>query len=102
MLFVGGGVPRVLVPIALAGGVSLPGLWPWWSLDSEGWLVQMQELRTQGVGDCRNDFRWHTQATGLVVPGNLVDDEPEERSQCLGLEADSWTGQLRDRMDMAA
>ena len=33
-------------------------------------------------------------AFGLVVPCNLVGDEPEKRSQCFGVAAYSRTGQL--------
>ena len=62
----------------------------------------MRGMRAQDFGQGRNDLRGKSQAAGLVVPGNLVGDEPKEWRQRLGVEEDSRTGQLRDSLDMAA
>ena len=62
----------------------------------------MSGLRTQSFGDRGNDLRGDTQAAGSVVPGNLVGNESEERSQCPGSATDSRAGKLRDGVDLAA
>ena len=57
---------------------------------------------TPDFSDRWHDFRKHTQAADVVVPGHLVRDEPEERRKCHQLAADTGVPQLSNRVDMAA
>jgi len=45
-------------------------------------------------------FERNPQAFGFMVPGGLVGDMSEERSQCVGIEAHPWAGKLPNRMDV--
>lgn len=62
----------------------------------------MHPVWEKDIGNSRNHIRGNPKALGFVVPGDLVGNHSEERSQCTGLEADSWVGQLPNRMDMVA
>ena len=53
-------------------------------------------------GDCGNDLSGQPPAIDPVVPGGMVGDQPEERSQRHGLGARVGLEELQDGLDDAA
>ena len=95
-------MPGLPLPVAVARGISLSQVRTDYGLGVENGIVQVRNLWSQNLGDCRDHFRGNAQAVGLMVSGDMVGDKPEEWSECFGCAADSGSGQLRDRVDMAS
>jgi hypothetical protein len=79
-------VPGVSVPRAMAGGMQMPTLRREQNLAVAIRALAVCGLRTSGFGDGGHDFSGHTGAPDGLVPGDVVDDESEERDQGLGLQ----------------
>ena len=74
------GVP---VPIALAGRFSVSPLQPRKGVVGRGRLVAVLPVRSPNFGHGGNRFPRYAEAVEDVVPGHVVRDEPEERSQAV-------------------
>jgi hypothetical protein len=51
----------------------------------------MRGMWTKEFSNSRDHFRRNAQTVGSLVPGNLVGNQSEERSQCFGAAAYSGT-----------
>jgi len=58
-------------------------------------------LPSSGFGDRGNDFSGQPASIDLVVPGGVVGDQSEERSQLHGLAAGVGPEELQDGLDDA-
>ena len=82
----------VLVPVALAGRFSVSPLQPQQGVGGKCHAVAVLRVRSPNLGHGRNRFPRYAEAIEDVVPGNVVGDQPEERSQRAGLAASAWAG----------
>jgi hypothetical protein len=96
-VFDGRRLSRLPLSIAVAGGISVPALRIWQSVDSSCHLVPVFELRLPDLGDCRHRIPRHAEASDHVVSGDMVCDlwlsENSYRADCLGdgeLIGDLW------------
>lgn len=62
----------------------------------------MHKVREEDIGNSRDDIRGNPEAFGFMVPGDLVGDLPEKRRQCAGVETNSRSWKLSNRMDLVA
>ena len=74
----------------------------WQGVDGACHVVPMFEMRLSDVSD-----RWHrgpgySKASRHLVPGNVVCEQPEEWRERTGFAASPRTGQLSDRLVVAA
>ena len=67
-----------------------------------GAAVGMRGVPSPDFGDCGNDLSGQPPAIDLVVPGCVVGDQPEERSQRHGLATRVGPEKLQDGLDDAA
>ena len=67
-----------------------------------GTAVGVRWVPSPDFGDCGNDLSGQSPAIDLVVPGGVVGDQPEERSQRHGLAARVGVEELQDGLDDAA
>jgi len=88
------GMPGLSVSVALAGGISLSQVRTYCGLDVEIGVVQVCDLWSQNLGDCRDHFRGNAQAIGLMVSVYMVGNKSEEWSECFGFATDFGSGQL--------
>ncbi len=96
-----GGLPRVSRAAAVAGGRVLPGLRGHEGVDDSAGTLDVRRVRTPRFGHRGNDLSGHPHASAAVVPGDLVGDQPEDRSQRPRGPEDPGARQLQDRMDVA-
>jgi len=97
-----GGLSGVSVSTALASWLRVPALWRAEGVASFGTAVGMHGVPSPDFGDCGNDLSGQPPAIDLVVPGGVVGDQPEERSQRHGLAACVGLEELQDGLDDAA
>src|SRR5712692_11252083 len=86
----------------MAGWFSMPSMLKLEGGHGSCHLVPVLQLSASDLGDGGHDFPRHAQAFGDVVSGNVVCDEPEERSQRAGVAACARAGWLRDGLDLVA
>ena len=67
-----------------------------------GAAVGMRGVSSPGFGDCGNDLSGQPPAIDPMVPGGVVGDQPEERSQRYGFAARVGLEELQDGLDDAA
>jgi len=65
-------------------------------------LGSLRGLRLSRFRNSGDDFREYSQAVDAVVSGYLVADVSQDGGQRFGVAEGSWSGQLQDRVDMAA
>src|ERR1039457_4752982 len=97
-----GGMSRVPLPLAVAGGLPMPTLRRWQDEVAGCHLVPVYGLRLPGLGDGWHGVPGHAEASGGLVSGDVVCDQPKERRQRVGPAAGPWTGQLSDGLVVAA
>lgn len=89
-------VPRLSAPATVAGWIPVFGMWFFQGVaDSQG-QHELRKVREAGLSDGWHDLARDTPDAEAVVPGDLVGNEPEERYQCVGIEAGARFGQLSD------
>ena len=69
---------------------------------SVGSAVGLRGMQSPDFGDCGNDLPGQPPAIDLLVPGGVVGDQPEERSQRHGLAARIGFEELQDGLGYAA
>ena len=67
-----------------------------------GSAVGVRGVSSPDFGDCGNDLSGQPPAFDPVVPGGVVSDQPEERSQRHGPAARFGLEELQDGLDYAA
>src|ERR1035437_6707670 len=67
-----------------------------------GWPPVLLRMRSQGIGDCRDDLRPQQNPAPRLVCLCLVYDQPKARSKCAWTTAIVGTGELSNRMDHLA
>ena len=101
-LFDRGCLPPIHLPASVAGGIRLPSVqWSQGLADRER-LGSLRGLRLSRFRYSGDDFREHSQVVDAVVPGHLVADVSQDGGQCFGVAEDFWSGELQDRVDVAA
>lgn len=97
-----GGLSGVSVSTALASWLRVPALWRAEGVAGVGAAVGVLWVPSPDFGDCGNDLSGQPPAIDPVVPGGMVGDQPEERSQRHGLAARVGLEELQDGLDDAA
>src|SRR5665213_1568716 len=80
----GRGLPGVAGAASLAGGVPLPALRRGQVVAGTRDVTGVHGLWIPDFGNGRDHIPGHTDALGCLVPGDVVDDDSEERRQCPG------------------
>ena len=68
---------------------------------SVGVAVGVRGVPSPDFGDCGNDLSGQPAVVDLMVPGGVVGDQPEERSQRHGLATRVGVEELQDGLDDA-
>jgi len=90
----GGGLPRVPVPVAVAGRLPVPAVWTCEGLAAHTRADPVRGVCPADLGDGGHDLPGHPQATAAVVSCDLVRHQPEDRGECAGAAASAGVGQL--------
>ena len=62
----------------------------------------LRGLPISGVGDGGDYFRRHAKALEVVVSGDVVCDQPEDRRECDRFAESLGAGKLSDSLDLAS
>ena len=62
----------------------------------------MHEMPLPDIGDSRNNFPGYAETPDDVVQSDPVGHRTEERCECLGVEENSWSGQLSNGLVVVA
>jgi hypothetical protein len=91
-----------LFQAALAERFSMSTVWPRHGVGGECHTLAVLPLRSPNFGHGGDGVSGYAEAVEDVVPGHVVRDEPEERSQCTRFAAGARPRQLSDRLGLAA
>jgi hypothetical protein len=80
----------------------MPPLRPEQGLAAAFRALSVLRLRASGVSYSRNRLSGHADAVDGLVPGHVVDYQPEERGQRVWPSAGAGLGQLSDGLDVSA
>ena len=70
-------------------------------MEDRSLAIRVREMREANIGNSRDNFSGHQKAFAELVHGDLVGNHAEERRERGRFTANSWLGQLSDRMDLA-
>ena len=82
-------MPGVLSAVAMAGGFPLSALWWQPVVAGSRSAVGVRWLWLPNFSNSGNDLPGHPDSIACVVPRDVVGDDPEERSQRVGVATNS-------------
>ena len=95
-------LPCVSCSVAMAGRDCVFAVRECQSVGDRPGSVRMRVVRPQPICNCGNDLRAHAETLDPVVSRDVVRDQSENRSQCLGTATGFGIGQLLHGVDVAA
>ena len=96
-------MPKVSVEVPLAGRVQMSAMWgSVGALAHHTWSFALSVVRAPGIGHGGHDLRGHADFSANLVQRDVVCDQSEGRSECVGTEASAWLGKLSNRLGVAA
>src|SRR5208283_2875596 len=95
-------MPGVSFSSAMAGWFPLPALSAWQWVACARRALAVRRMRLSILGDGRDNLSGHPHAAAVVVPRDVVGDDPEEWRQRFGTAASVGLAPVRDGLDVAA